>query len=41
MWWAGKPGEFSAGGKTDSPTLEGVKTQRGGFVLPVAMLVET
>lgn len=40
MWWAGKPGEFSAGGKTDSPTLESVK-QRGGFALLVTMLVET
>lgn len=39
MWWAEKPGEFSAGGKIDSPTLDLRKMQCVGFALIMAMLM--
>lgn len=39
MWWAEKPGEFSAGGKIESPTLEVCKMQCVGFALIVAVLM--
>lgn len=39
MWWAEKPGEFSAGGKIESPTLELCKTQHVGFAFIVAVLM--
>lgn len=39
MWWAEEPGEFSAGGKVDSPTLEFCKMQYVGFALIVAVLI--